>query len=410
MPMYRPLRRQIQRPRTYQPQSQAQIHPNNHMLSPLAAGVIAPFSPSVAGKVTAADPTGVPTLKVAARAIGTITCNAAGRGQALIIPTTANNVPALQVTGSTWFNGTDNFDRPAIAAGAGITDLRHNGPYSTTQLLSQASDNGVVGGNAFRYESRINLIGVRITPTGPVLNRSGTVYIVRPAHATDISYFTSAIYVAEANTHSVAVSEMPYNYEYAFGPFNMDDTEMSSDIYNWVSDSTSRYWDSVTTTAAVAGVSITPEETSGRAAVCGIAIVGCQANFTFRVEVIYHMEFSGDPVASLTTPVTPDFAGTVNALSLASDIDKSQKADPTVHRSTVAESAHIARAAAGPLSVAAQAGVPGASVALSVDHLIGSKQGSSAIGKAATVATAASKMMKLKLQSPKFCHFAFVHL
>jgi len=351
----------------------------------MAAGVIAPFNPAVAGKVTAGDTTGVPTLKVAAKAIGIVTCNAGGRGQAFIIPTTCNDQPSLIVTNSAWLNNNDDFNRPTTAALAGFFDIRHNGPYTSAQLDTQANDNGAAGGFGYRLESRMNLIGIRVTPIGPVLNRSGTMYVVRPAHATDLSYFTSSQYMAESNTHSVTVSEMPPNYEYAFGPFNLDDTEMSEDYYNWCSPSTSRYWDYTTGTAI------------SRSAPCAISFVGCAANFTFRIEVIYHMEFSGDQVASISTPVTPDYNGTVNALSLATDIDKSQKADPTVHRSVTAESAHISRAAAGPLSVAANAGVPGASVALTVDHLIGSKQGSTAIGKAATVANAAAKMMKLKL-------------
>lgn len=351
----------------------------------MAAGIIAPFSPSVAGKVTAGDTTGVPTLKVAAKAIGIVNCNINGRGQAFIIPTTCNDQPALIVTNASWSNNNDDFNRPTTAALAGFVDIRHNGPYSTTQLAVQANDNGTPGGFAYRLESRLNIVGIRVTPIGPVLNRSGTMYIVRPAHATDLSFFTSAQYMAESNTHSVTVSEMPPNYEYAFGPFNLDDTEMSEDPYTWCSPSDSKYWDTLTSTSI------------SRSAPCAISFVGCAQYFTFRIEVIYHMEFSGDQVASISTPVTPDYAGTVNALSLACDIDKNQKSDPTVHRSVSAESSHIARAAAGPLSVAANAGVPGASAALTVDHLIGSKTGSTAIGKAAMVATAASKMMKLKL-------------
>lgn len=354
---------------------------------------MAPFSPLVAGKVSAGDPTGVPTLKVTARAVGIITCNSAGRGQALIIPAVPNDVCCLQVTGSAWgpaANASPGYDFWRASNGTqttGTADIRHNGPYNLAALTESMPTNSGQNNNNKRIESRINVIGVRLTPTGPVLNRSGTVYIVRPAHASDISMMPSTSYIPEANTHSIAVSEMPPSYEYAFGPFNMDDTEMSEDPYNWVSPSSTLYWDTGRDTT----------NGSGRAAVCGIAIVGCTQGFTFRVEVVYHMEFSGDPVASMCTPTTPDFTGTVNALSLASDIDKTQKADPTVHRSVAVQTAHVARAAAGPLSVAAQAGVPGASLALTADHLLSNTKTDTSIAKAASVATAASKMLKLKL-------------
>jgi len=352
---------------------------------------MAPFSPLVAGRVTAGDPTGVPTLKVTARAVGIITCNSAGRGQALIIPCVPNDGVALQVTGNTWApvsNASPGYDfyRASNATQiVGTADIRHNGPYDTATLTASLPSNSGQTNNNKRMESRINVIGIRVTPTGPVLNRSGTVYIVRPAHAADVSNMTSAMYIPESNTHSVSVSEMPANYEYAFGPFNMDDTEMSEDPYNWVSPSSSVYWDQLLSTQ------------TARGAVCGIAVVGCTSGFTFRVEVVFHMEFSGDQVASMSTPTTADFTGTVNALSLASDIDKVQKSDQTVHRSVAVQAAHVARAAAGPLSMAAQAGVPGAGLALTADHLLGNTKTDSSIAKAASVATAASKMLKLKL-------------
>lgn len=366
------------------------LHPDNHILSPMAGGLLAPFSPQVAGRVTAGDPSGVPTLKVTARAVGIITCNSAGRGQALIVPCVPNDGIALQVTSSTWAPAANaspgnDFSRASGAAAAGTSDIRHNGPYDTATLTASLPTNSGQTNNNKRMESRINVIGIRVTPTGPVLNRSGTVYIVRPAHAADVSNMTSAMYIPESNTHSVSVSEMPANYEYAFGPFNMDDTEMSEDPYNWVSPSSSVYWDQLLSTQ------------TARAAVCGIAVVGCTSGFTFRVEVVFHMEFSGDQVASISTPTTADFTGTVNALSLASDIDKVQKSDPTVHRSVAAQTAHVARAAAGPLSMAAQAGVPGAGLALTADHLLGNKKTDSSIAKAASATTAASKMLKLKL-------------
>lgn len=357
---------------------------NDHDLSPLAAGVIAPFDSSVQGKVTPGDVQGVPTLKVSAKAVGVMTCNDAGNCQCLIIPTTANDYPSFQVTGALGVNTVD-FYRPVNSAITDVTDGHHNGPFTGATLLTQQNDNGATGGNAFEYESRMNVIGIRITPTGPVLNRSGTVYIVRPGHGTDVSYMTAQQYMGDNNTHSIAVSEMPVNYEYAMTAFNFEDTELSDDFHSWVSPSSSLYYSTISGTVV------------SRAAVAGIKVVGCTAGFTFRIELIYHMEFSGPAVASIATPTCSDHMGTVNALALASDIDKNQKSDPTVHRSAVAEISHAARAVSGPLSMAAQAGVPGASTALSVAKLLGSKQGSTAIGTAYKVATKASKMLKLKL-------------
>lgn len=362
---------------------------NSHMLSPLAAGVIAPFHPRVAGKVSAGDVQSTPTVKVSAKVQAVLTCNSSGYAQALITPTTANDRPCLQISTQNANLGA-TFGRPINANDtsfppANYQDFYHNGPYTYAQLSQQASDNGASGGESYNMESRLNLIGIRITPTGPVLDRSGTLYIVRPSHGVDVSFIQVANYTNEPNTQMVSVSQMPYNYEYCAAPFNAEDTEMSSDPWNWVSDSTSTYYDTAS------------QQQYGRAGMIGIKVSGCAANFTFRLELVFHMEYSGLSLASISTPTCADDQGTQNALALASDINKTQQADTTVHRSVAAETSHAARAAAGPLSIAAQAGVPGASAALSVDQLLSSKQGSTAVAVAAKAATAISKKLKLRL-------------
>jgi len=302
----------------------------------------------------------------------TMAPTSAGDAVAYIIPCVTSDSDAIVYSGPTASLTYADANPRTNGALTGFSGSVVNAPIAGGTFVTAI---GI--GSDYEHEARINGVGIKITYTGPEINRSGMIYVYHNGTNDDASNVTMARMISAPETVAISVNTMDKPFEICYMSHDPVTNQMMgglSGIYPWSVPGTTGYYN------------YTKGTISGAAAMASIRCVGLSSTATIRVDLTLHCEYSGGQFACFSSPTSPDTDDFNGAQKLAGVIMSAKAADPSIHSAAACAAHSDEKIAATALAAASAAGLPGASLMLGADKMLMSKSGTaatSALGKMA---------------------------